>query len=223
MTSIYTALSTVSDGSMYNRNDPFDKDVIHNREVFLHKHGLTMDQTTRVGITYDEGDFCRYTEISETEKGNGMKDGDVRVADALITRNKNHALLLPVADCIGTVIFDPEHDILMLSHLGRHSLEQEGGVKSIEFLVHHYGSDPKKLKLWLTPTPNKQAYPIWKLDNKGMKEVAFEQFEKAGVNPANITDDPRDTVTDLNFYSYSEFLKGNREQDGDHIIIAVMR
>jgi copper oxidase (laccase) domain-containing protein len=223
MTDLTVAISTVADGSLYNRHNKDDVAIIKNRELFLAKKGITLNQTTRVQVSYDEDDFCRYFEVGKKLQGDGMHDNGTLPADALITTQKNHALFLPVADCVGTVLYDPTHAVLMLSHLGRHSLVQQGGRRSVEYLVKHYGSHPKDILVWTTPAPNKETFPIWDLDNKGFKEALFEQLAEAGILQENITDNPADSTTDPNYYSYSEFLKGNREEDGDHAIIAMMR
>ena len=230
MSSINVALSTVDDGSMYNRHDMLDETVINNRRRFLEKHGMNFDTTTRVStnlleratITHDTN-FLRFEYIDSTHAGDGISGQETIVADALITDQPGLALMLPVADCVGAVFFDPVHSVLMVSHLGRHSLEQQGALRSVQHLTEHYQSNPTDIQVWLTPAPGKESYQIWALDNKGMKEATFEQLAEAGILKANITDDPRDTATDPTFYSYSEFLKGNRKEDGDHMIAAIIR
>jgi copper oxidase (laccase) domain-containing protein len=228
MPNIIVATSTVKDGSMFNRHDMFDPVVIHNREVFLKTHTITMDQTTRVNVSANSRaadeteDFCRYATIGNADKGSGMRDDKIQVADALVTTDVGHAIMLPVADCTGTVIYDPVKRVLMVSHLGRHSIVQEGGKKSVQYLVDHFGSNPADLLVWLTPAPGKDVFPIWALDNRGFKEVTFEQLESAGVKKEHITDNPADSTKDPNYYSYSEFLKGNRDEDADYAIVAMM-
>lgn len=151
-----------------------------------------------------------------------MRDGDVPLADALVTTTPDLALFLPVADCVATTLYDEEHGVLMLSHLGRHSLEQQGGMKSVEYLIKNFNTHPEALKVWLGPAPSKETYPIFKLDNQGMKEAVFQQLQKAGVTFENITDNPADTATDERYFSYSEFLKGNKPE-GRIAMVAVMR
>lgn len=221
--SVVVASSYVSDGSMHNRNDALDATVIANREHWLAKQGLTLNQTTRVRVSYNEGDdFCRYREVGEGEKGEGMQNADFPAADALVTTISGHALFLPIADCVATTIYDEEHEVLMLTHLGRQSLEQHGGVKSVNYLVENYDSNPGTLKVWLSPTVNKDVYKIYELDNKGMKEAVYEQLAEAGVTTENITDNKDDTATNPNYFSYSEYLKGNKPVDGCYAMIAVM-
>ena len=219
---ITVAISTVADKNMYNRNDVLDPSVIDNRKVFLQKNNIDISNTTRVRVDYTRTNFCEYVIADDATKGKGMQDNDVFASDALITTDVNHALFLPIADCIGAAVFDPTHNVLAVAHLGRHSLEQSGAHKLINHLVKYYGSHPEEIKIWLTPAPGKDVYPIWALDNKGMKEVTFEQFKAAGILDENIIDNPAESDKDLNYYSYSEFLKGNREDDGDYAIVAMM-
>jgi len=230
MSSVSITLSTVHDGSMLNRHDENDATVIENRSRFLTSHNMTFATATRVApnmleratITH-ETDYCRYEYVGIEQAGEGMTGRTALIADALFTDQPGQALLLPVADCVGAVLHDPVQGVLMVSHLGRHSLEQEGALRSVEHLTKQFGSNPADIQVWLTPAPSKEAYTIWALDNKGMKEATLEQLAKAGITPENITDDPRDTATDTDFYSYSEFLKGNRKEDGDHMIAAVLK
>jgi copper oxidase (laccase) domain-containing protein len=227
--SIVVAISITADGSMLSKSNDAQQ-VIDNRIRFLATHGITADQTTRLNpetlrraTQAHETNWCRYVEVNATDASAGMYNDDVIVADAIVTRGASHCLLLPVADCVGTAIYDPIQSILMLTHLGRHSLEQNGGQKSVEYLQTAYGCDPAQLRVWCTPAPNKHVFPIWALDNRGMKEIALEQLQRAGIMPGNVTDNPADTATDLNYFSYSQFLKGHRPLNGDHAIIAMMQ
>jgi len=220
---ILTAISTLSDGSMLNRENKSDPEVIRNRENFLATHSITRNQTVRLRVHFETKDFCRYRTVSTQHAGQGMVDDNIVPADALITTDKNLALLLPVADCIGAVIYDPDHEVLALAHFGRHSLEQKGAEKIIKHLHDEYSSQAENLKIWMTPAAGKNVYPIWKLGGKGMKEAAFEQLASAGIQKSQIIDNPAETTSDPRYFSYSEFLKGHRANDGDHAIFAIMQ
>jgi len=215
-------LSTVANGNMYNRYDHQDQDVIKNREKFLKSLGIGLDRTSRVAVNFDGDNFCRYFEVSDQDAGAGMRSDDIKFADALITTKIGHALMLPVADCIAAVVFDPKNKVLMLGHLGRHSIEQQGALRSIEYLVNHYKSSQADIKVWLSPAVSKDNYPLWSMDNRGLKEVALEQFYEAGIKPSNLINNPIETDKDSNYYSFSEYQKGRRDQDGDHMVVAMM-
>lgn len=208
------AISTVDDGNMAD---------ISNRPSFLLANDIIPEETTRIILDYTGDNFCKYFDVTDKYRGKGILDADMIPADGLIVRDPNHALFLTLADCVGAVIFDADKKILMLSHLGRHSIEQNGGYESIKFLVDNYSCDPSKLEIWLTPAPDKDVYPLFLFNNRSIKEVLFEQFVSAGIDIKNINDDPTDTTKDLNYYSHSEFLKGNREQDGRYAVVAMMK
>lgn len=207
---------------MYTPTDQSNKQVIENRTAWLKARGIALNDAARLHISYNTDDFCRYRIVDELDKGDGMEGAGSQFADALVTTTPGLALFLPVADCVAVTLFDEEHGVLMLSHLGRHSLEQQGGVKSVEFLVKNFNTHPESLKVWLGPAPSKESYQIFKLDNQGMKEAAFQQLQKAGVSLENISDNPADTATDDRYFSYSEFLKGNKPE-GRIAMVAVMR
>lgn len=203
--------------------DKANKDVISNRKVFLAKNSIDINQTTRVSTIYDGNDYCRYHEVSEEQKGVGMFDGNVITADALVTRKVNHALFLPIADCVGAAIFDQTKQVLMLSHLGRHAVEQNGGFKSVKFLINNYDCNPNDLSVWLTPAPGVDAYPLFAFDNHSLKDVIFRQLQSAGILLSNIHDNPTDTTKDSDYFSHSEFLKGNQPNDGRFAVVAMMK
>jgi copper oxidase (laccase) domain-containing protein len=226
---IVIATSKVSDGSMLERHNPLDPKVIKNRQIFLQKHSITMDNATRLKVdtlhratVLHESNWLRYISVTPKDKGQAMTDDDYATADALVTTDIGHALFLPVADCVAATFFDPVHHVLAVAHLGRHSLEQQGGQKIIEHLSEQYSTEPQHVKVWLSPAPGKDVYPIWALDNKGMKEVTFEQLRTAGIQRENIEDTDIETDKDTDYFSYTEFFNGRRSEDGDYSVVAMM-
>jgi copper oxidase (laccase) domain-containing protein len=220
---VVVQLSHTKDGSMYNRQDPGDTRIIAHRRTWLADQSIDLSDTTRLYITYDDDNsYVKYTVLTAADKGKGMTGDDIEHADAIVTTEPGHALFLPVADCIATTFYDEEHGVLMLSHLGRQSLEQQGGVKSVEFLVEHFQTKPEQLQVWTSASINKDAYKIYKLDNAGMKESLYAQLEKAGVSKEQVIDDTSDTGTDDKYFSHSEYLKGNKPESGCHAMVAMM-
>lgn len=223
MPSLQVVISTVADGSVYNREHKLDPSTHQNRTTLLASMGLTADDATRIKVGYDREDFTHIKAVSQEHKGQGILNETVDISDALVTTDLNHALLLPIADCVGAAIYDREHQALMVAHWGRHSLEQQGAEKCIQFFKDTYDSDVTKLEIHLTPAPAKEHYQIWKLDNQGMKEATFAQLSRAGVQPKQVIDHPEDTFTDPDYYSHSAFLQGKKENDGDYAIVAVIK
>lgn len=72
----------------------------------------------------------------------GLKFQD---SDGLITKCSNVGILLPLADCLGIVVFDEEYHVLGLLHSGRQNVEQYGPGKFIEYFVENcYNSETKQ-------------------------------------------------------------------------------
>lgn len=213
--------SQVIDGSMKPLRD--DKEQIQqNRHAFLRKQGIKPEATTLLNLLYGGDNYCRYLSIDESLKGDGIvRDATIDV-DGLVVTRPGHAVLLPLADCIGAVLYDSVQNVLMVSHLGRHHLEQYGGAESVKYLAAHHQVTPKNLKVWLSPAAGKESYPLFAFDNRSLHDVAVEQLTSAGVANENIDVSPIDTTTDKSYFSHSQFLKGNRDTDGRFCVVALL-
>jgi copper oxidase (laccase) domain-containing protein len=223
---IFGAAATVAISSKSDGNMKFgvgsEAEVENNRRQFLREAGLDISRTTLVSITYDTDDFAKYRIVAEDEKQAGMIAGtSVAYADALVTTRPNHALFLPLADCVGVIIYDPRHQVLMVSHIGRHSAEIDGARRSIKYLKDQFDSDAAKLKIWLSPGVGKATYPLHRFGGKGLQEVIMSQLTMAGVLEENIEKSDIDTASSENYYSHSEYLKGNDDY-GRFAIVAEM-
>lgn len=221
---LIVALSSVDDGNMRKGIYESDEIVDENRRKFLSRQMIAMQAAVLCGVTYDRDDFTQYRVARARDKGRGMMpDTESEITDGLATDEKRIALFLPLADCTAAVLFDPKQLVLMVSHLGRHSQEQYGARKSVEFMQSKFGSKPESLLVWLSPAPNGTDYPLWKRDNMSLYDVAQADLLEAGIKSENIEISGVDTVKDQNYFSHSEFLKGNRDTDGRYAIVAMMR
>lgn len=210
-------LSTTADGSMRSSLTPEPNIPDDTTRDFLQRHTINPDSTVLVHLSYDTDDFCRYHEVTRDEVGAGFVQPQHNIADGLVTQLSNIGLFLPIADCIGAVLYHPPTRTLMLSHLGRHNLEQQGGTKSVEYLVR-FGAVPSELLIYLSPAAGKKHYPLYTFDNHSLHDVVTEQLLAAGVPRSNITIDARDTVTDPDFFSHSAALRGDKPP-GRHAIV----
>lgn len=211
---LLVGLSSAHDGNMKFIAEETDT-VTNNRSHFLQQLGITLQQTAMCQVTYDAANFTRYDVVLTPDYH--------EIADALATNQRQLAVFLPLADCTGAVLYDPTQQVFMVSHLGRHSTELFGGRKSVEFMTEHFGSKPSDILVWLSPSPNGNDYPLWAFDNRSFSEVITRQLRDAGVSHRHIEASSVDTVTDKNYFSHSEFLKGNRTHDGRYAIVAMIR
>jgi copper oxidase (laccase) domain-containing protein len=219
--SVLIAMSALRDGSMSKAVD--DSTRMHNRRQFLESQGIKLEQSVLVHLKYEGDDYCRYYEVSTEQAGDGMAFDPSIVADALFTRSKQLALFLPVADCVGAVIYDASRQVLGLAHFGRHNLVQNGGAKVIEYMKAEFASDPQNIHVWLSPAAGRENYPLHDFNNRSLHEVALAQLEQAGILNENIEVNGADTTVEPTFFSHSEFLKGNRKTDGRQAVVTMMR
>lgn len=143
--------------------------------------------------------------------------------------------MLPVADCIATVVYDPATETLALLHLGRHSTLTSLLSRVLRRMMAH-GARPEDIIVWMSPSAHASHYvmqwfdraddPTWSafctkqvdghhLDLQGFnKNVCLEQ----GIASEHIHISPINTVTDANYFSHSA-----GDTSGRFVVVATMR
>jgi copper oxidase (laccase) domain-containing protein len=189
-----------------------DSESLKNRRTFLERAGIATDNVALIKTDYDTDDFTNYYLISDI---NGREsDSVIKIleSDGLATTQPGMGILLPIADCVGVVLFDSEHGALMMTHSGRHNLVQNGAKEAVEFLQSKFDSRPRDLKVWLSPAAGAQNYPMEKYGygDKSLQQIAVDQLLEAGVSQSSIMVDTADTTTDNQYYSHHMGDKNQR-------------
>ena len=206
---ILIAVSYLSDGNMRAFDGQEELEVIKNQA----KLGDFIEAGTvvRLNVNYEREDFTRYAEITEENLDEfkiGNPEKDIPIADGLVTRLENVGMILPLADCLGVVVYDVRQKVLGLLHSGRHNVEQDGPKKFIEYFKNNFSSNPEDLKIYFSPCA--KNYCIFSRDNKKLPELAKEQLVSIGVLKANILESKIDTTVDKDFPSNSNGDKNLR-------------
>ena len=208
---VEVGISEISDGNMRFFGDGDETEIIENQKKLGEVLDLGSDKIVRIRTIYgDRKDFTDFYEITDenlSEYAITNSEENIPVSDGLITRCSNVGILLPLADCLGIVVFDEEHQVLGLLHSGRQNVEQYGPRKFIEYFVENFNSNPEKLKVYFSP--HALNYQIFKFSNKFLSAAAKEQLIDAGVLLENIVDHEIDTVDNANLPSHSS---GDRTQ-----------
>lgn len=208
---VEVGISEIGDGNMRFFGDGNETEVIDNQKKLGEVLDLGSDKIVRIRTIYeDRKDFTNFYEISDEnllEYVITNPEEKIPVSDGLITKSSNVGILLPLADCLGIVVFDEVHKIIGLLHSGRQNIEQYGPKKFVEYFVRNFDSNPDELKVYFSP--HALNYQIFKFDNKLLSEVAKEQLMDAGVLLENIVDYEIDTVDNINLPSHSS---GDRTQ-----------
>lgn len=205
-------VSEISDGNMRFFGGGDEADVIEKQVKLGKLLDLSGDRIARVRTIYDDREsFTDYYEITDrnlSEYAVVNPERQIPVSDGLIVSSSDVGILLPLADCLGIVVFDEQHQRVGLLHSGRQNIEQYGPKKFIEYFVKNVGSNPGELKVYFSP--HALNYQIFKFDNKTLSEVAREQLAEVGVLSENIIDYRVDTVENANLPSNSSGDKTQR-------------
>lgn len=187
------AVSDKTDGNMRVFDEAERDEVLQNQEKF--GAALGVDKLMTVRCSYDREDFARY-----------VTDENAPESDGIVVARDDVGLILPLADCLGVVLYDARSGRMMLAHAGRHNLEQDGLVKAVQYL----GGNPTDVRVFFSPVAGKENYKIEKLNEMGIAESALEQLVRAGVLAENIEEIGIDTTTDELYYSHSQGDKTKR-------------
>lgn len=231
---LLVAVSSKQDGTVLDRTVGLhNSEVSTNRTRFCEQVGISYGDVVFQRIVY--GNEQRYDEIAIVTAKDTTRYKSEVAADALFTDQPGVGLLLPVADCVATVVYDPIKRYLALLHLGRHSSITRLIPKTIDVFRQH-GSDPAHLLVWMSPNVHQSHYrmdyfslaetPEWKpfceeredgyyVDLQGHNKQAFVA---AGLETSNIYTSPHNTATRGDYYSHSQ-----GDTTGRFAVVAMIR
>ncbi len=142
--------------------------------------------------------------------------------DALITNQKNLAILVMVGDCVPIVYFDPVEQIVAVAHAGRMGTFLWISNKVIKKMWSEFWCKPENILVSIWPSIWSCCYEVWKdianqfLERfweysvfvRGWKyfldlaEINFGEFLKFWISEKNIEKSNICTCCDNNYFSY---------------------
>lgn len=217
---LLVVVSSRNDKTMLDRSiGVHNESNVSNRKNFLSKLDIPYESIVYQRIVYS--DDRTYDVIAEV----GVEDTNAHkkeiVADALVTEVASIGLFLPVADCIATVLYDPELKRVALMHLGRHST-LAGLLKKTVTTMKERGSNPGNMIVWFGPSVQKESYKLGYFDRAhneewqgyvtktgddiyiDMQGYNHSQAIQTGIREHNIHHSSVDTAVDNNYFSHSQ-------------------
>ncbi|AFL69198.1 peptidoglycan editing factor PgeF [Sulfurospirillum barnesii] len=98
--------------------------------------------------------------------------------DAMITNQKGIALAVMVADCLPLLMYDPIHEAIGVAHAGREGSKQGIGVKCVEAMMHHFGTEVKEVRVMMGPCIGACCYEVGKEVTQGFESVLHVKNER---------------------------------------------
>ena len=216
---VQVMLSSVDDGTMLDRSiGVHDNSVVSNRQNFCQNNGIDYNDVVYQRIVYS--DVRTYDLIAEVDDGSTTKNTSEVVADALYTRAKNVALMLPVADCVATVVYDPKTETLAMIHLGRHSTLTPLLSRILKKMTDD-GANPSDIIVWMSPNAHASHYVMEYFDQadepsrQGFCEkqpdgyhIDLQEYNRSvcfkyGLRADNVHISPVNTVASSDYFSHS--------------------
>lgn len=149
----------------------------------------------------------------------GPVDEPVAATDAIVTRDKNLALCVLVADCTPVLLSDHTAGVIAAAHAGRMGARNGIVRRTVEQMVA-LGAAPERIQVLLGPAAAGESYEVpaemaadvekhlpgsrttTKQGTAGIDVRAGLVRQLMGMGVTHIDADPRDTITDTDFFSH---------------------
>ena len=149
----------------------------------------------------------------------GPSAAPVEATDALVTRQKDLALCVLVADCTPVLLSDHTAGVIGAAHAGRMGA-RNGIVKNTVEAMVELGAEPSRIQVLLGPAAAGESYEVpegmaldvekhlpgsrtcTKKGTPGIDVRAGLVRQLLSLGVTHIDADPRDTITDKDFFSH---------------------
>ncbi|OEX92832.1 peptidoglycan editing factor PgeF [Corynebacterium sp. Marseille-P4321] len=149
----------------------------------------------------------------------GPQDCPVEATDALVTREKNLALCVLVADCTPVLLSDHSAGVIGAAHAGRMGARNGIVRRTVEKMVQ-LGAKPENIQVLLGPAAAGESYEVpeemaadverhlpgsrttTREGTPGIDVRAGLVRQLLSMGVRNIDADPRDTIADNDFFSH---------------------
>lgn len=231
---VTVVVSSRDDGTMLDRSTGRHHEaIVTNRRDFCAKNNIDYENIVYQRIEYGVDQSYAHIEQVTTEHTTAERS-DIK-ADALITTQPGVGLFLPLADCIGLVLYDPSSRTLALLHMGRHSTLTDLIQRVITMMVAK-GAKTSDIIAYMSPSVGKDSYRMEYFEAKddiawqpycsvrpdgvylNLIGYNYSQLLSAGVADKNIQISSIDTVKNDNYFSH---FAG--DTTGRFAVLAVMR
>lgn len=157
----------------FNKGD--DKDtVLKNYQTFCDATGIKMENLVASHQVHENDVYV----VGEKDRGKGIvRKSDIKEKDALITKERNVALITYYADCVPLFFLDPATPAVGLAHAGWRGTVKKIGARTVEKMREEFGTPVEKLIAGIGPCIAGSCYEVDEPVIEKFKE-AFEYWEE---------------------------------------------
>ncbi|MEI6478029.1 MAG: laccase domain-containing protein [bacterium] len=200
-----------------------EKETSANRTAFIALQKVPAEQVVAAHLSGNR----RVHEVGRHQWGAGVfKAEDAVPADILVSKDPETFLFINVADCLALGFFDRENHICALTHAGYRGVSRHMPRQTVEWMVDHYGSNPQKIHVRVSPAIHKECYAF--PDRTLFRATAWDEYlypalgggfhadwirfaldelAKCGIHSRNIQQSHFNTYTNHYFYSHQRQIE----------------
>ncbi|QOG11183.1 peptidoglycan editing factor PgeF [Arcobacter sp. FWKO B] len=160
--------TTIDDGNMAYYTTDDKQSVDNNRTKIALKYDISLDR-----LKYMNQVHGNHIQVVDT-----LSPSMILECDGIITNETNLPLMVQVADCIGIMFYDGVIGVIGIAHAGRNGTFLDISSQMVAKMVDTFGSNPKDIKVNLSPSIQKCCYEV---DAK-MAEFVKSNFGSEFVN-----------------------------------------
>ncbi|WZL83224.1 peptidoglycan editing factor PgeF [Vallitaleaceae bacterium 9-2] len=152
----------------FNRGDA-EENVIENYRRVTKTLGLSTQQL----VLSDQIHSDVVMAVDERHLGMGItKKSQIKGVDGLMTDKPGVGLTTFYADCVPLFFYDPIHQAIALSHSGWRGTVKKIGLKTLDQMRQHYGTNPEEVLIGIGPAIGQCCYEVSK-DVKKEFDLSF--------------------------------------------------
>lgn len=140
-------------------------EVERNRENIFSK--LWISQMRHIFMTQTHSDHIW---IVDDQSVSLMKD-----CDAFITKQKDIALVVKVADCVPILLADRHEWIIAAIHSGRIGTQKRILWKVLDTMIHTFWSHPWNIQVWIWPHIHSCCYQVGVSERQSFLDIFWEK------------------------------------------------
>lgn len=138
--------------------DDLPENVVQNRKIIAEASQIPLENWCVPQQTHSSN----ILNISKLEKGKGAFSRSTALpdTDGLLSRNPHIALVVQSADCVCSLYYDPQNQVIGAAHAGWRGTLALLPQKMILKMQHDFGSKPENILVGLAPCISTEKYEI---------------------------------------------------------------
>jgi len=173
------AFSTRSLDFNLTANDMNER-ILQNYKLFCQTIGIEVENLVASDQTHEDEVY----EATEKDRGKGiLLKSDIKNKDALITKEREVALITYHADCVPLFFLDVKTPAIGLAHAGWRGTMKKIGPKTVAEMVSKFGTHPENILVGIGPCIKKCCFEVDEPVIIILKKV-FENYQEL-IEPAD--------------------------------------